>query len=103
MLLKRIIKCASPQSHNSKLYAAVVSSIRRSSTTTNQSANNASTTDSSAGGDPDVESLIFPVSGHRLSYNEYGEPNSVVRKERGSIDEVKEGQVLNTQEIEILL
>ncbi|CAL8113652.1 unnamed protein product [Orchesella dallaii] len=91
MLLKQIIKCASPQCQVSRVYAATVSSIRRASTT--QSPNKNSATDNK-GGDSEVDPLIFPVSGHRLSYNEYGEPSIVVRKERASIDEVKEGQIL---------
>lgn len=41
----------------------------------------------------DVDPIIFPVTGHRLFYGEYGEPNSVVRKERITIDGVKDGEV----------
>ena len=39
------------------------------------------------------DAVIFPVTGHRLMYGEFGEPNAVIRKETGTIDGVKPGQV----------
>jgi hypothetical protein len=36
----------------------------------------------------------LPVSGHKLSYNEYGDPSAVIRKERFQIDSVPENHVI---------
>lgn len=71
----------------------IVCSRARSVNTSASAAASPSSTSADEGTTDSDDGVIFPVTGHRLFYGEYGEPQSVLRKERSTIDQIKKGQV----------